>query len=70
MRKRRKISIMKEQGYKIMPSKDNPTSDIDSGVKTSKLLSTLLGGLPDKKDQDAIFKANTPKKAPGSTSGK
>lgn len=50
------------------PSKN--VSDIDSGTKSQGKFLTQLGGLPTKKDQDAIFKANTPKKAPGSVSGK
>jgi len=45
-----------------------PSSDVESGIEREEILK-YAGGLPDKKDVEAVDKANSPdsrKRAPGS----
>lgn len=48
-----------------MSAAKTPTSDLKSGI-SQEAYATQHGGYPDKKDQEAIAKANSPKKAPNS----
>jgi hypothetical protein len=50
-----------------MPSAPQAKSDINGGAIKNTEYAKFLGGYPDKKDIEAINKANSPKKAPGSS---
>ena len=44
-----------------MSKKNSSSGSNESGVTNKKYLSSVLGGLPPKKDKDAIASANSPR---------